>query len=238
MDWSIQHTNNNGSETVDFCMRILNNIMEDKDSWAFLEPVDPVGLQLPDYFDVIRRPMDLGTIKKNMQNEKLRNVFEFERDINRVWTNAMHYNREDATVYILAKKYQSQCHRLFSEGIQHLKNLEFSYNSKEVNQKLKNLAVLGMKWDGDRIPLPRSYNEISMIPYSKDSYIRVGTMLNKLPPKYVVGVVQIVEESLPHLFSGDIQGIELDLQMMNPLTVKLIELYVYDCFAMESYFSA
>lgn len=32
--------------------------------WIFEEPVDPVKLGLPDYFDVIKRPMDLGTIRR------------------------------------------------------------------------------------------------------------------------------------------------------------------------------
>lgn len=31
-----------------------------KHGWIFLEPVDPVKLQLHDYFEVIKNPMDLG----------------------------------------------------------------------------------------------------------------------------------------------------------------------------------
>ena len=29
----------------------------------FAVPVDPVELEIPDYFDVIKRPMDMGTVK-------------------------------------------------------------------------------------------------------------------------------------------------------------------------------
>ena len=32
----------------------------------FMVPVDPVELEIPDYFDVISEPMDLGTIKKKV----------------------------------------------------------------------------------------------------------------------------------------------------------------------------
>lgn len=32
-------------------------------AWPFYEPVDAVGLGLHDYHDIIRQPMDLGTIK-------------------------------------------------------------------------------------------------------------------------------------------------------------------------------
>lgn len=34
--------------------------------WPFLKPVDPVALNLPDYFTVIKKPMDLGTVKNNL----------------------------------------------------------------------------------------------------------------------------------------------------------------------------
>jgi hypothetical protein len=32
-------------------------------AWIFLEPVDPIKLNIPDYLDIIKKPMDFGTIK-------------------------------------------------------------------------------------------------------------------------------------------------------------------------------
>ena len=37
-------------------------------SWPFQSPVDTVALGLPDYFKIIARPMDLGTVKKRLEN--------------------------------------------------------------------------------------------------------------------------------------------------------------------------
>ncbi len=37
-------------------------------AWPFLTPVDTVKLNIPDYFMIIKRPMDLGTIKKRLDN--------------------------------------------------------------------------------------------------------------------------------------------------------------------------
>jgi hypothetical protein len=34
--------------------------------WPFLKPVDPEALNLPDYFSIITKPIDLGTIKTNI----------------------------------------------------------------------------------------------------------------------------------------------------------------------------
>ena len=33
-----------------------------------MDPVDPIALGVPNYFEVIKRPMDLGTIKTKLHN--------------------------------------------------------------------------------------------------------------------------------------------------------------------------
>ncbi|KAK7891850.1 hypothetical protein WMY93_023813 [Mugilogobius chulae] len=38
-------------------------------SWPFRQPVDAVALHIPDYYKIITNPMDLGTIKKRLQNK-------------------------------------------------------------------------------------------------------------------------------------------------------------------------
>lgn len=44
---------------------IDNNIVacEQEYAWVFYKPVDAEMLNLPDYHQVIKRPMDLGTVK-------------------------------------------------------------------------------------------------------------------------------------------------------------------------------
>jgi E1A/CREB-binding protein len=41
---------------------------QDPESLPFRQPVDPTLLQIPDYFDVIERPIDLSTIKEKLKN--------------------------------------------------------------------------------------------------------------------------------------------------------------------------
>ena len=42
--------------------------MEDPRAPDFNSPVDHVGLSLPDYPVIIKQPMDLGTIAKNLKS--------------------------------------------------------------------------------------------------------------------------------------------------------------------------
>jgi hypothetical protein len=40
--------------------------MKHKHAWIFKKPVDVVTWKLHDYYDIIKHPMDLGTVKTNL----------------------------------------------------------------------------------------------------------------------------------------------------------------------------
>ena len=44
-------------------MRLMRKLMRRKNAWPFLDPVDPVALNIPDYPDVVKHPMDLSQCK-------------------------------------------------------------------------------------------------------------------------------------------------------------------------------
>lgn len=59
----------------------------------FNEPVDPQALGIADYFYVIRRPLDLGTVRERMQSGVwYRFPVDAARDIRLVFRNAIVYN--------------------------------------------------------------------------------------------------------------------------------------------------
>ena len=49
------------------CRSMINKLLNDTYADPFKLPVDPVALKLPDYFDVVKEPMDLGTVKKKVR---------------------------------------------------------------------------------------------------------------------------------------------------------------------------
>jgi hypothetical protein len=44
------------------CQNLLENLMDEDSAAPFTKPVDPVALNLPDYFEIVKHPMDLGTV--------------------------------------------------------------------------------------------------------------------------------------------------------------------------------
>lgn len=59
------------SESLKYCNEVLRELFNKKHSgyaWPFYKPVDADTLGLHDYHLVITKPMDLGTVKKKMDN--------------------------------------------------------------------------------------------------------------------------------------------------------------------------
>jgi E1A/CREB-binding protein len=86
------------------CLEVMKVLQSHQHGWVFNSPVDPVELGLPDYFEVIKKPMDLGTIKKRLENGCYHSIDEFEDHVNLTFDNAMLYNPEGSVVYNMAKE--------------------------------------------------------------------------------------------------------------------------------------
>ena len=55
---------------IRLCGNIVRKLIDHKGGWLFKEPVDPVLYGIPDYFDVIHSPMDLGTVKNKLTKKQ------------------------------------------------------------------------------------------------------------------------------------------------------------------------
>ncbi|KAL3900095.1 MAG: hypothetical protein SGCHY_001569 [Lobulomycetales sp.] len=53
----------------------------------------------PDYYDIIKSPMDLGTMTKKLKNMQYSSKKDFADDLNLIWSNCMIYNSHPDNVY-------------------------------------------------------------------------------------------------------------------------------------------
>jgi hypothetical protein len=78
-------------------MLVHNNIAAHKHATVFMNAVkDEIA---PGYSNVVLRPMDLGTIKKNIENGSIKSTCEFQRDIMLMFTNAIMYNSSNHDIH-------------------------------------------------------------------------------------------------------------------------------------------
>jgi len=93
-----------------FCDTILKELMKKSHevyAFPFYNPVDPVALNIPDYFRIIRKPMDLGTITTKLKANEYDGVSDFEADIRQMFFNCYKFNPPDSAVYGMGKKLEA-----------------------------------------------------------------------------------------------------------------------------------
>ena len=89
-----------------FCQEVLNEIKGKKYSntnFAFMSPVDPVALNIPHYHKIIKKPMDLSTIEKNLAGGQYENAKEFEGDVRLMFSNCYKFNPPTDAVHAMGK---------------------------------------------------------------------------------------------------------------------------------------
>ncbi|XP_019161639.1 PREDICTED: transcription factor GTE8-like isoform X2 [Ipomoea nil] len=84
------------------CEGLLRKLMTQKGCEWFNQPVDIVKLNIPDYFTIIKQPMDLGTVKKNLTSGQYSSPLDFAADVRLTFSNAMTYNPPGNIVHTLA----------------------------------------------------------------------------------------------------------------------------------------
>ncbi|EOY27853.1 DNA-binding bromodomain-containing protein, putative isoform 3 [Theobroma cacao] len=86
------------------CSALLKALMKHPAGWVFNQPVDPEALGIPDYFSIVKNPMDLGTIKSKLVKNAYLGIEEFVADINLTFSNAMLYNPASNNVHKMAEE--------------------------------------------------------------------------------------------------------------------------------------
>ncbi|XP_015056421.1 histone acetyltransferase GCN5 isoform X1 [Solanum pennellii] len=99
-------------------MRSLLKIMHDHpDSWPFKEPVD--ARDVPDYYDIIKDPIDLKTMSKRVESELYYVTFDmFLADVRRMFANARTYNSPETIYYKCSTRLESHFSNKVQAGLQ------------------------------------------------------------------------------------------------------------------------
>lgn len=89
---------------IHFLLRtVMKAVWKHQFSWPFQQPVDAKKLNLPDYHKIIKQPMDLGTIKKRLENNYYWSSKECIKDFNTMFTNCYVYNKPGEDVVVMAQ---------------------------------------------------------------------------------------------------------------------------------------
>jgi bromodomain-containing protein 3 len=183
------------------CRQLLTKIMKHKLAWVFLVPVDAVALRLSDYHQIIKNPMDLGTVKAKLDNYEYKSPLDFADDVRLTFKNALTYNDKGEDVHVMADALLLMFDQMFNpvyekfeaevrkSGIVHQKEIV----GKVETEMIKNSATRVM-----------TYSE-------KES---LGGSLQNLQPDSIEQFLSIVRKGNCQV-ARDGDEIELDIEVMD-----------------------
>lgn len=90
-----------------FLMALLRQVKKSKDAMPFREPVDPIKLNIPRYFDIVDRPMDLSTIEKKLNGGAYSSAHAVVDDFNLMIDNCVKFNGLENPVTKMGKNMQA-----------------------------------------------------------------------------------------------------------------------------------
>ncbi|PSN61289.1 hypothetical protein BS50DRAFT_578665 [Corynespora cassiicola Philippines] len=105
-------------QELKFCESVITEITKPKYakfSYPFMTPVDPVALNIPSYLTIIKKPMDFGTIEKNLKAGVYQSAKDFHKDAQLVFHNCFKFNPEGDEVNKMGKQLQELFNSLWSE---------------------------------------------------------------------------------------------------------------------------
>ncbi|VDM59935.1 unnamed protein product [Angiostrongylus costaricensis] len=243
------------TETMKFCHKVLHELMGKKCkvstsvhlpcydvdffqfgylqtfNWPFLVPVDVEGMKLSDYYDIISNPMDLGTIKKKLDNKQYANAQEFADDIRLVCNNCFLYNPSSDAIYHHGRSLL----RAFEDRVNLKRPPPITSNEPSKlycgrgrrpgskNKPKAEASANGKPWKDDYEF--DSGDEASHEPMSYDEKRQLSLDINKLPGDKLSMVVSIIE-SREDLSDISPEEIEIDFETLKAVTLRDLEAFV------------
>ena len=94
---------------------MIAELKKDPNSYVFHEPVPWQALGLTNYLIIIKKPMDLLTLKTNLEKGVYKSYDEFFADMTQIWTNCKLYNQQGSSIYIQAEKLERKSKKMIKD---------------------------------------------------------------------------------------------------------------------------
>jgi hypothetical protein len=86
-------------------LKVLDSLIALPCAAPFRQPVDFVSLGLVDYPAIIKKPMDLSTVRHKLESGQYMKYSELVNDIRLILNNCMVYNLPDSEIVKIADKF-------------------------------------------------------------------------------------------------------------------------------------
>lgn len=232
---------------------ILRQITQHKWAWPFMEPVDVEGLGLHDYYEVIDKPMDFGTIKNQMEAKDgsgYKNVREICTDVRLVFKNAMIYNDEKSDVHVMAKtllaRFEEKWLQLLPKVIEEeTRRKEEEAEASSDLQIAQETATAKLVRDisNEVNDLDLQLEEIREMVVQKcrkmttEEKRKLGSGLSRLSPEDLNKALEIIAQKNPS-FQATAEEVDLDMDAQSESTLWRLKFFVKGALEVQAKSSA
>eukprot|EP00358_Blepharisma_japonicum_P006604 CAMPEP_0202941162 /NCGR_PEP_ID=MMETSP1395-20130829/1272_1 /ASSEMBLY_ACC=CAM_ASM_000871 /TAXON_ID=5961 /ORGANISM="Blepharisma japonicum, Strain Stock R1072" /LENGTH=333 /DNA_ID=CAMNT_0049636119 /DNA_START=200 /DNA_END=1198 /DNA_ORIENTATION=+ len=221
------------SEPFKKIYKILQSIKRHDYSEPFLEPVNPK--LVPDYHSVIKEPMDLSTVEKKLRAGEYENGYQFAMDMRLIWSNSFQYNAKNSDLYAMTMELSSHFESIM-KGNENLMLADKQDVMQDLYQKIEKLSKGMREIQANKAnPQAASTSSVAVVkmpvkpqiekPMTLHEKKTLCTNIKKLDPKYLKGVLDIVQECM------NVQGeeLEFDIDKLPSNVCRELEKYVKQC---------
>ncbi|KAL3142521.1 hypothetical protein ABBQ38_002843 [Trebouxia sp. C0009 RCD-2024] len=206
----------------------------------FDRPVD--SKLVPDYYSVIKRPMDLGTLKQKLHDGHYGAPQQFAEDMRQIWTNCHLYNKKETPIDRAGR----QAEQLFSE-----KWNRSGFAAADARARRNNAGVAAPKFEPNEYGPPEKklqrrtsgskngrtaarkngYDQVYSAPMPKNivehhRQQEMAQLLSDMDAGDLDGAIKIIKEDESMADVVGEQELELDFDALSPMTISKLDKYL------------
>jgi hypothetical protein len=203
----------------------MDRVMKRPCAALFREPVNPDRDGAPNYYSVIKRPTDLGTIRRRLVDDEYQNIGAWSREMKLIWGNAERFHGRGSLLTSLALEIR----RTFEKEYDKLKVLSIEKwveTVGELKDRLDDLLDSPPDLVSDFATISERPDRNQERPFTeeeKDQFIRASMWLSsKQDGRRMLHIIRCYE---PH-FGGAGCNRQIDVGALSASTLHALRVFV------------
>ena len=212
--------NNELSEELLQCLNLLTELGKHEEAGAFLQPVDWEALKLPDYPTIIKKPMDLGTIRSNITNGLYEDAYDFAEEVRLVWKNAKLYNTPGSPIYINAESLSQFFERKFPR-------IKKKFSAKRYVLSFINLLLFISLHCLCVLVVHSKYQKKALDESTQEDRMKFTKLIKQITSDQLGQVVEIIDKKSPQALNDSEGEEDLEIEVYYIDNDTLLELILF-----------
>lgn len=211
------------------CLEVMDLLEKRHISRMFAQPVDPVRDNCPDYIEVVTKPIDLGTIRKNLNKNYYQTVEQWKADMELVWENSLKYNKKTSLLGMITKDLADHYHHIaknftdspqkdWINGLKDIQN-EFGIVMRQNGKPQKRKQFRDQLTPTIQLPPPETRRHFQSFSQKEiDSLKNDLSMLTEDSQLHVIlEILKKYEDTI-----NDADDLEIDINSLQPTTLHML----------------